>query len=468
MQGQGRRSYPFCRKTDKCQPPKSGYDYIFCVPDAPTEFPQVVSVPWGVGTGFMNAFYDANELYDAGTKAMAGSKFKYATQLYRMHHLLYTAMLQKDLQNGTYSPSPGKKFVIKERGKTRFITSNSTVDKTVNHVMSDKILMPCLQPHLIYDNSSSQKGKGVTFHVERVKYHLRQYFMAHGSNDGWIMLTDFSGFYANIIHSVCMSVLTQFLKRGLTDPEEFELSLHLLSQMFETFRLDVSRFSDVEIRRMYEQKVDPMMNVSVDPKLLTGEKFLEKGVELGNQNSQSIGLIMPYRIDNYAKIVCGIKGYSRYTDDIMAISDNKACLARLLEGIEREAKEYGLIINKKKTRIVKLSGFFRILKDGYSLTETGRIIWKINPKAITRERQRLKAHKRLLEQGIMSSEEIENCYKGWIGANWKKMSRRQIYNMTDLFKKLFGRYPKWKKRHSRLRWLMTRKSADWDSTATTS
>ncbi len=38
-----------------------------------------------------NIFLDANVIYDAGTKAMNGSKFKYATQLFEMNHLLYTA-----------------------------------------------------------------------------------------------------------------------------------------------------------------------------------------------------------------------------------------------------------------------------------------------------------------------------------------------------------------------------------------
>lgn len=31
-----------------------------------------------------NKLYDANRIYDAGTKAMTGSRFKYKTQLYEM------------------------------------------------------------------------------------------------------------------------------------------------------------------------------------------------------------------------------------------------------------------------------------------------------------------------------------------------------------------------------------------------
>ena len=106
-----------------------------------------------------NIFLDANVIYDAGTKAMTDSKFKYATQLFEMNHLLYTAMLQQSLLDGSYTPSEGNKFLIRERGKPRYITSNSMADKAINHLISDEVLMPALSKYLIYDNGASQKGK---------------------------------------------------------------------------------------------------------------------------------------------------------------------------------------------------------------------------------------------------------------------------------------------------------------------
>jgi hypothetical protein len=126
----------------------------------------------------------------------------------------------------------------------------------------------------------------------------------------------------------------------------------------------------------------------------------------------------------------------------------------LLEGIRRIAEEYGLIINEKKTRIVRLDSFFRHLQIGYSLQKSGRLIRKINPKAITRERRKLKAYKRKLDKDEMPYGDIENAFKGWMGGNYKRMSRKQITNMFVLYYQLFERRPTWKKRHGRLRWLM--------------
>ena len=412
-------------------------------------------------------FHDANKIYEAMGKAIkSGDRNRYATQLYDVNHLLYTAMLQKELRDGTYHPSQGHKFVLHERGKTRFVTNNTMADKVVNHVVCDEVLIPTVQKYLIYDNGASQKGKGVSFHRERFAKHLRDYFKRHGTNEGYILLGDFSGYYANIKHDVCGKVLARFLKRSSIDKEDLRLAWNILTEVFDTFRLDVSRFSDSDIRAMYAGKVDAMLNYGVDPKLLTGEKYLCKGVDIGNQTSQVIGIVFSYRLDNYAKIVCGNKYYSRYSDDFVVIAETKEELLRILDGLKAIARQYGIIINERKTRIIKLNNFFRHLQNGYTLTSTGHVICKINPKGITRERRKLKAYKRLLDAERITLDEIDNIFKGWLGSNYKRMSHRQIYNMAELYRTLFGRLPKWKKKrgktYSRLRWLMEHKSQQWE------
>ena len=407
-------------------------------------------------------FYDANVIYEAmGLAIKSSDRDRHVTQLYQVNHLLYTAMLQKAFIDGEYKPSQGHKFILNERGKTRYVTNNCMADKTVNHIICDHILTPALKKYLIHDNGASQKGKGVSFHRERFEKHLRDYYKEHGTNEDYILLGDFSGYYANIRHDKISKVLAHFLRRSDIDREDLVMAWEILTGIFETFKVDVSRFPDEDIKAMYTQKVDAMLNFGVDDDLLTGEKFLNKGVDIGNQTSQNIGVVFPYRLDNYAKIVAGIKGYGRYTDDFYAISYDRETLRKLLEALKAIAKDFGIIINERKTRIVKLSGFYRHLQNGYSLTETGRVIRKINPKSVTRERRKLKAYKRLLDAGRITLDEIENIYKGWICGNYKRMSHRQIYNIHQLYLSLFRRKIKWRK-HSRLRWLMEHSSPDWN------
>lgn len=158
-------------------------------------------------------------------------------------------------------------------------------------------------------------------------------------------------------------------------------------------------------------------------------------------------------IDNYIKIVKGIKHYGRYTDDLYIIHESKDFLKELLKEIQKIASDLGLIINPKKTHICKLSQPFRILQLQYILTETGRVVRKIHPKAITRERRKLKAYKRLLDKNKLTYEEIENIFKSWMAGNYKNMSKLQISNMSQLYYDLFKRRVSWKN-HGRLHYLM--------------
>lgn len=362
----------------------------------------------------MNIYFDANKIYEAGTKSINSASFKYQSQAYELNHLLETAILQEQLINGTYKPEKGTKFIINERGKIRHITTNSMVDKTINHLMCDEVLEKAISPLLIYDNSASQKGKGVAFHRKRFEENLHKFYRKYKSNDGYILLIDFSGYYASIPHDKCLQVINSLLKNANAD--ERKITLEILTNILS---------------------------------ITDGEK----GVNIGSQPSQNIGIAFPSKIDNYIKIVKGCKYYGRYTDDSYVIHKNKEFLKRLAKEIEEQANELGLVINPKKTRIVKLSQTFKVLQIKYSLTETGRIIKRINQKSVTRERKKLKSYKRLLNKNKMNIDEIENSFKSWIASNYKVMSMQQIENMSQLYYDLFKEVPKWKK-HGKLHYLM--------------
>ena len=365
----------------------------------------------------MNKLTNANNIYDAGTKAIKSSTFKHSTILFETNHLLETAKIQKAITDGSYKPDPATKFEIRERGKARLISSNTMRDKAINHLLCDEVLTPSVEPLLILDNSASQKGKGVAFHRKRLVRHLRQFYSKHGNN-GYILLIDFSGYYANILHGKCLEGMAEALKKNCK-----------LSQRDRGKAID-------------------MLTAIVDSFGSDG-----KGVDIGNQCSQDIGIFYPHRIDNLVKSVCGVKYYGRYTDDTYIISDNKEALKEILERIRKEAKDYGIIINNKKTRICRLSDRWRHLQIQYSLTDTGRIIHKIRPRAIARERHRLKAYKRLLDKGIMQQEDIDESLRSWLGGNYKNMSTAQIRSIIQLHHKLFERRFTWKRKHGRLRWL---------------
>lgn len=56
-----------------------------------------------------------------------------------------------------------------------------------------------------------------------------------------------------------------------------------------------------------------------------------------------------------------------------------------------------------------------------------------------RERRKLKRQAKLLEQGILTLEEISKSYQSWRGSMKHRNSRRSIHKMDILYKGLFER-----------------------------
>ncbi len=136
-------------------------------------------------------------------------------------------------------------------------------------------------------------------------------------------------------------------------------------------------------------------------------------------------------VDNYIKIVKGQRYYARYTDDSYVIHESKEVLEELLDEVISVAASIGITVNTRKTRICKLSDFWRFLQIQYSLTETGRIVQKINPKRLTTMRRKMK---KLVH--ILPPQEFDKWYLAWFKNHYKIMSEQQRENLDGLFKRL--------------------------------
>lgn len=114
-----------------------------------------------------------------------------------------------------------------------------------------------------------------------------------------------------------------------------------------------------------------------------------------------------------------------------AIHESKEFLQELLEDIIEIANELGITVNTRKTRICKLSEHWRFLQVQYSLTDTGRVIQKINPKRLTAMRRKMK---KLAPK--LTEKEFTDFYKSWFKNHYKIMSKKQRSNMDTLFNQL--------------------------------
>ena len=386
---------------------------------------------------------DMNILYDGFRATMRGSGWKREPQRFAHNWLHELCCLKHEQENKTYHTLPGSEFILNERGSVRHIHGGRTRDRVVRHALCDEVIGPGIKPYLIHNNGASQKNKGLSFARRLFETDLHNYFLQNGNNEGVVVFGDFSKFYDNIEHAK----IRKELYPKLPDDEHW-----LMDEILHNMEVDVSYMTDAEFAACMSQKFNSVEYYRNVPKeARTGEKMMPKSVDIGDQVSQHIGVFFPYRIDNYVKIVRGLKFYGRYNDDFYYICKTKEEALSVMEGIAELAKEMGVYINQRKTHIVKLSGKYKYLQVRYSLTASGKVIKRINPKTVTRERRKLKAYKRLLDKGKLPYEDIEQAYKSWMGVFTKLMSKQQILNMRTLYKKLFGKDARWKKSLSPLK-----------------
>lgn len=379
-----------------------------------------------------NPITDLNAIYGSATKAINSCPWKYQNQLFETNQLLYSALLEDEIEKMEYHLTMGSRFTIHERGKIREITGNVMRDKVTMHLMVDEVLSPEMERYLVPTNSSSRKGKGTSYYRKQIVKDLESAYREYGT-DAVITIVDFKGFFPSIPQEQCLEMFERLLS-GTLDGETYRYTAYLMRECMENFRKELGGGI---------------------------------GVDIGNQFSQIIGTVYPILVDNYVKIVRGVKRYARYTDDIYYITRTREEAVDILDGLSGITKALGLTLNMKKTRVQPISKPFKLLQHTYWLEPSGRIVEKISKEAVTRERRKLKAYKRLLDKGRMTYQQIECAFKGWIASSYKYMSYRQIGNMTRLYYQLFGRIPRWKK-HGRLRWLMAQSFKGWDLMGTIS
>ena len=373
--------------------------------------------------GYQREIFDGNALFEAYKRAKKGSDWKPQVQRFEMTYLLELSRIQRELQEMTYEFLPSTQFVLNERGKTRVIRGEQIQDRIVKHTLCDEVLNPAVKNFLIYDNGASLVGKGIAFTRKRLLTHLRRYYAQHHSNDGYILLIDFSKYYDNIRHDILM----ELMKKYVTD----EHSLWLLQKTVDRSKVDVSYMSDDEYENCLDILFNSLLYQEIDQRLLTGEKFMGKHLNIGDQVAQTAGIAYPIPIDNFVKIVKGVKFYGRYMDDSYAIHESKEFLEELLKGIVEIAGSLGITVNLKKTRICKLSDHWRFLQIQYSLTDTGRVIQKINPKRLTAMRRKMK---KLAPK--LTEKEFTDFFRSWFKNHYKIMSRYQRNNIETLFNQL--------------------------------
>lgn len=343
--------------------------------------------------GGYDQLFSFEKLYNSFYQCREGVRWKKSIQTYEATLLFSTFDVYCILQKRRFAPFGFLEFDIMERGKFRHIRAVQIRERCIQRILCDEYLIPRIEPLLIYDNGASIKNKGTSFSIRRMKCHLQRHFRKYG-NTGYIFQYDFSSYFDNIDHRILLSMLYDIID----DPEIFNVTAQMIVC------------------------------------------FGDKGLGLGSQVSQICAVWYPTLIDRYFKENLGIQGYGRYNDDGYAICKTleqaKACQEALIELCGR----LHIKVNKKKMRISRLNKTFIFLKKRFLLTDTGKIIVKIDKSGVTRARRRLKKLSKKINTNNFTLLDFTQSYRSWVGMAQQYDNFKIIKNFETLYYQLLEEY----------------------------
>ena len=322
--------------------------------------------------------------------------WKPSIQIFQQNLTIELVKLMDDLFSEEGFQSRGFiEFNICERGKMRHIKSVDIRERVVQRCFCDYYLVPLLTHNLIYDNGASLKNKGITFSLNRLKYHLEQYFKKYNTNNGWIVLFDFSNFFGNINHNKLYEIVDPLIR-------------------------------DSRCLKLYHHLVDA---------------FGEVGLGLGSQVSQVSAVAFPNRIDQIIANLSYCESNARYMDDGYAIFHTKEDAKKCIEILMREVELLDITLNPKKIKICKINHSFIFLKKRFFLNKNGQAIMRLNRNNIFKHRRKVDKLLKLVNEGRLELKDVDSSHRSWLGQVRKKYKNsRSIYNIDQQIRRKLNDY----------------------------
>lgn len=262
--------------------------------------------------GSLDKIYNFHDMFFFGKECCKGVRWKQSTQNFELHLLSGTAKRRQMVVSGMWKPQPCSHFTLHERGKVRPIDAPHIVDRQVQKVECNKILIPLYEPSMIIDNAASQKNKGLHWQFRRLKEQLAWHYRRYG-RDGAVFLMDLKKFFPNANRQL----IYQRHSKVMLNPE-------------------VRAFADYIVRTA--------------PATAPG-----RGMPLGVEPSQQEMVALPSAIDNYIKCQLGIHCAGHYMDDYYIILPDIEELKKIAREIVAMMESYGIRVNRRKCKIVPLS-----------------------------------------------------------------------------------------------------------------
>ena len=332
---------------------------------------------------------------------------------------------KKIINDKNYIPGKYNIFLIKEP-KYRIIMSQNIIDKLINHVIADKILLPTLDNSLIDMNVATRIGKGTHYGIR----YLKKYLNELKGETIYALKFDISKYFYSIDHEILFGLL----KKKIKDKDALDI-------LFKIIKSTDSEYVNKKIEFLKKKELSKIKNMNIPynnyKKIIKEIENIPiyekgKGLPIGNMTSQIMAIYYLNELDHYIKEKLHSKYYIRYMDDGVLLSHDKEYLKYCLSKIERATDKYKLKLNNK-TKIINVNregmdflGFrFNIINN--------KIVMKVRRNTKKRFKRKMKAIKngKIPED---KGEQIISSYKG----HFKWGNCYNLINKSSIFSKLSG------------------------------
>lgn len=242
--------------------------------------------------------------------------------------------LREALVNHTYIPSRSVCFYA-PGPKLREIFAADFRDRVVHHVLVD-YLERIWEPLFIHDSYACRKGRGVHAAVKRLQTFIRQ-ATVNGTRRAWYLQLDIQNYFMSIDRDI---LFAQVAAR-CGDPDALWLAKLLI-------------YHDCTEDFVYKGPAGMRAQVPPHKTLLGAPK--NKGLPIGNLNSQFFANVYLTGFDHFVKHTLKCRHYLRYCDDFVLLAAEREKLVdwqgRIAEYLRENLR---LELNAKRTRLSPVS-----------------------------------------------------------------------------------------------------------------
>ena len=208
--------------------------------------------------------------------------------------------------------------------------------------------------------------------------------------------------------------------------------LKLIEHLVDSFSIDVSNYN------MEESDLLDTLVYAKSNTLKTGEKYINKSLGIGSQISQISGIYYVHKMDNYCKIVKGMKYYGRYMDDFYLIVQSKEYAKWCLFAIYEFVHSLGLELNGK-TQIIPFKNGIKFCGFHTYVTTEGKVIRKLKNENKRAAKKKFIKMVRLVKRGELSKEKFYESYNAWKNHISHGNCVKLGYEMDRCVEELFGK-----------------------------